>query len=88
MLSSTLDAPSLHDAVDGHRFAGAHDERVAGHDVIERHVDDHAVAPTCAVFGCKPQQPFQRAPMCRAFARASSSLPSSTSVMTAAAASK
>ena len=89
MLSSTLDSPSTHDAVDRNRLAGAHDQarRRAAHR-CDRDVDGHAVRARRARSSAAAAISPSSAADVPALARASSSLPSSTSVITAAAASK
>ncbi len=88
MLSSTLDVPSRTTPSTGIALAGAHDEAIADGDIGERHLDDvrrrAERAPSQAAGASSPSS----AADVPARARASSSLPSSTSVITAAPASK
>ena len=76
-----------HDTVDRQALARPHDEDVAGQQRIDRHVDQAPSRSMRAVFGCR-RTSASIAAVVPALARFSSSLPISTSVMTAAEASK
>ena len=81
--SSTAEVPSTHDAVDRDLLARPDDDDVADDDLLDGDVDLLAAAHDAGGLGGSPMS-FLIASLVRPLARASSSLPSSTKVMSSA----